>query len=192
VAGLSPPSARSCRSFDPSLPKLADFAAATNINLAWLVTGRGPLDTRQAVRHALLEEYLATEFEPAGTKAGKAPLAFHELWLFELFYGPAAAPKQLGATATMSPPLLMKAGEDSIEPTIAKGDLLLIDRSFGPTPSERRQAQRQRCRRVRMNCGGQAYQALPHENHPTNNFAFEQILPFRFVPVVIGAIRKPL
>jgi hypothetical protein len=53
VAGLSPPSARSCRSFDPSLPKLTDFAAATNINLAWLVTGRGPSTLADLLRPVL-------------------------------------------------------------------------------------------------------------------------------------------
>jgi phage repressor protein C with HTH and peptisase S24 domain len=126
--------------FDPSLPKLAKFAQATNINLAWLVTGRGPIDARQALRHALLEEYQATDFEPVGAQAAKAPLAFHEPWLFELLYGPAAEPKLFGPTA-MNPPLLMEAGEDSMEPTIAKGDLLLIDCSFGLTPTELRQAQ---------------------------------------------------
>lgn len=31
----------------------------------------------------------------------------------------------------MKPPLLMKVRDDSMEPTIKRGDLLLIDRSFG-------------------------------------------------------------
>jgi hypothetical protein len=129
--------------FDPSLPKLADFAAASNINLAWLVTGRGPVDPRQAVRHALLEQYEATDFEPAGAKTGKSPLAFYGPWLFELLYGPREEPKQLGAAATMKPPLLMEVSEDSMEPTIAKGDLLLVDCSFGLTSTEHRRAQRE-------------------------------------------------
>jgi len=129
--------------FDPSLPRLAELAEATNVNLAWLVTGRGPIDARQALRHALLEKYVTIDFEPAGARAGKAPLAFFEAWLFELLYGPREEPTELGAAEMMSPPLLMEVGEDSMEPTIAKGDLLLIDRSFGLTPTERQRAQRE-------------------------------------------------
>jgi phage repressor protein C with HTH and peptisase S24 domain len=126
--------------FDPSLSKLAEFAAATSINLGWLVTGRGPLDERQARRHAMLEQYDTIEFEPGGDKAGKAPLAFYEPWLFELIYGSRQESKLLGATATMDPPLLTQVGDDSMEPTIAKGDLLLIDRSFGLTETEHQRA----------------------------------------------------
>jgi phage repressor protein C with HTH and peptisase S24 domain len=129
--------------FDPSLPKLAEFAAATGISLCWLVTGRGPLEERQAMRHALLEQYDTIEFEPGGDKACKAPLAFYEPWLFELIYGSREEPKRLGAAATMEPLLLMQVGEDSMEPTIAQGDLLLIDRSFGLTATDQRQAQRE-------------------------------------------------
>jgi phage repressor protein C with HTH and peptisase S24 domain len=129
--------------FDPSLPKLADFAAATNVNLAWLVSGQGPLDPRQAMRHAMLEEYAAIDFAPADAKAAKAPLAFHEPWLFQLLFGSWEESKLLGPTPTQSAPLLMEVGEDSMEPTIAKGDLLLIDRSCGLSPTEIRQAQLQ-------------------------------------------------
>jgi len=35
-------------------------------------------------------------------------------------------------------------GEDSMEPTIAKGDLLLIDRSFGLSSAERQRAESER------------------------------------------------
>ena len=55
--------------FDPSLPKLAQLADAMQVNLAWLVTGTGPFDSRQALRHALLENYGTTDFEAAGGKA---------------------------------------------------------------------------------------------------------------------------
>ena len=129
--------------FHAALPKAHDFAAATNINLAWLVTGQGPVDARQAARHALLEQYQTVDFEPREDKAGKAPLAFHEPWLFELLYGSREEPKLLAASATMNPPLLMKVGEDSMKPTISKGDLLLIDRSFGLIATEHQRAQRE-------------------------------------------------
>ena len=120
--------------FDPSLPKLAELAEAMNVSLAWLVTGTGPIDARHARRHALLEEYGAPDFESAGGKPGKSPLAFYERWLFKLLYGSQEEPKVFGAT-DMNPPLLMEVSDDSMEPTIAKDDLLLIDRSFGVTPT---------------------------------------------------------
>jgi phage repressor protein C with HTH and peptisase S24 domain len=122
--------------FDPSLPKLAELAEAMNVNLAWLVTGTGPVDARHARRHALLEEYGAPDFESAG---GESPLAFYEPWLFQLLYGSREEPTVFGAT-DMTPPLLMEVSDDSMEPTIAKGDLLLIDRSFGITPTAQRRA----------------------------------------------------
>ncbi len=125
--------------FDPSLPKLAELAEAMNVNLAWLVTGRGPVDARHALRHALLEEYGITDFESADRRPRKPPLAFYELWLFELLYGPPEEPTV--GVGDMNFPLLMEMGEDSMEPTIAKGDLLLVDRSFGPTSVESQRAQ---------------------------------------------------
>ena len=126
--------------FDPSLPKLAQLADAMKVNLAWLVTGTGPFDSRQALRHALLENYGTTDFEAAGGKAEKPPIAFHEPWLFELLYGPPNEPTLFSAT-DMNTPLLMEIREDSMEPTIAKGDLLLIDRAFGVRPARLEQTQ---------------------------------------------------
>src|SRR5208282_1756318 len=82
--------------FDPSLPKLAELAEAMNVNLAWLVTGRGPLDARRALRHALLEEYGITDFESASRRPAKPPLAFYEPWLFEMIFGPADEPTVFG------------------------------------------------------------------------------------------------
>jgi phage repressor protein C with HTH and peptisase S24 domain len=120
--------------FDPSLPKLAELAEAMNVSLAWLVTGTGPIDARHARRHALLEEYGAPDFESAGGKPGKSPLAFYERWVFKLLYGSQEEPKVFGAT-DVNRPLLMEVSDDSMEPTIAKGELLLIDRSFGVTPT---------------------------------------------------------
>jgi transcriptional regulator with XRE-family HTH domain len=116
--------------FDPSLPKLDQLAEAMNVSLAWLVTGNGPADRRQAIRHALLEAYATTEFEPAGGVSEKPPVAFYEPWLLELLYGPLNEPALIGA-ADLKVPLLMEVREDSMEPTIGKGDLLLVDRSFG-------------------------------------------------------------
>jgi phage repressor protein C with HTH and peptisase S24 domain len=41
----------------------------------------------------------------------------------------------------MNTPLLMEVREDSMEPTIMKGDLLLIDRAFGVRPATLKGAQ---------------------------------------------------
>ena len=125
--------------FDPSLPRLAELAEAMNVNLAWLVTGAGPKDARQARRHALLEQYGAPDFESAGREPGKSPLAFYEPWVGKLLYGSQDARTVFGAT-DMLLPLLMEVSDGSMEPTIAKGDLLLIDRSFGITPTAQRRA----------------------------------------------------
>jgi hypothetical protein len=66
--------------------------------------------------------------------------------LFELLYGPAEEPASFGAT-DLNAPLLMEVRDDSMEPTIAKGDLLLADRSFGMRPSalERSRTERRSC-----------------------------------------------
>jgi phage repressor protein C with HTH and peptisase S24 domain len=125
--------------FEPSLPKLAELAEAMDVSLAWLVTGTGPIDARHARRHALLGEYGAPDFESAAGRPGKSPLAFHERWLSSLLYGSQEEPKVFGAS-DMNRPLLMEVSDDSMEPTIAKGDLLLIDRSFGVTPTVQHRA----------------------------------------------------
>jgi transcriptional regulator with XRE-family HTH domain len=120
--------------FDPSLPKLAELAEATQVSLAWLVAGTGPVDSRRAARHARLAEYDLVDFD-GDDEIQKAPLAFHQPWLFQLFYGPSQSPTLFGAV-DMTPPLLIEVRDDSMEPTIVQGDLLLVDRSFGVQPTE--------------------------------------------------------
>jgi phage repressor protein C with HTH and peptisase S24 domain len=155
--------------FDPSLAKLAQLADVMQTSLAWLVTGTGPVDARQALRHALLEEYGTTEFASAGGQAGKSPLAFYEPWLFMLLYGSSEEPTAFGAT-DMNVPLLMEVGDDSMEPTIAKGALLLIDRAFGVTPSARQRAQTE---------GRSAYDGIyafrPNPNAPTAHLIVRRV-----------------
>jgi phage repressor protein C with HTH and peptisase S24 domain len=123
--------------FDPSLAKLAQLADAMEVNLGWLVTGTGPVDSRRALRHARLADYETAEYAATEGGSDQAPIAFHEPWLFELLYGTHDEPTLFG-TADMKPPLLMEVLDDSMEPTIKKGALLLIDRSFGIGPKIRK------------------------------------------------------
>jgi hypothetical protein len=100
-----------------------------NVNLVWVVNGTGPIDARHAQWHAALAEYRATDM-PSLIR-----------WLLELLYGPPEGATVFGATEMNVPPL-MGMGEDSMEPTILEGNLLLIDRSFGLSSMECRRAQR--------------------------------------------------
>jgi hypothetical protein len=86
---------------------------------AWLVTGNGPMDRRQAVRHALLEDYATTEFESVEAPSEKPLLAFYEPWLLELLYKPSKEPVLVGA-AGLGAPLQMEVREDPMEPTNLK------------------------------------------------------------------------
>lgn len=127
--------------FDPSLPKLARMADVLNISLAWLVTGVGPKHRGQALQHAQLENYAVPTFESGGAGDEKSPLAFHEPWALRLLLGSAAEPTSYGPS-TMDPPLLIEVRDDSMEPTIAQGDLLLVDRAFGTRPDQLDKARR--------------------------------------------------
>ncbi len=103
---------------EPTVGKLVALASGTHVALDWLISGQGPYGT--------------TEFEPADATP---PLAFHDRWLFELIWGTSGDPVGHMTEAT-NPPLLMEVHEDSMVPTFNKGDLLLVDRSFGLRPSE--------------------------------------------------------
>jgi phage repressor protein C with HTH and peptisase S24 domain len=160
--------------FDPSIPKLAELAQAMNVNLAWLVTGQGPIDARQADRHALLEQYDTTKFESATGPSGKAPLAFYEPWLFKLLYGSQDKPTVSGPT-DMNSPLLIEVGDDSMEPSIAKGDLLLIDRSFGLSPAARQQAMREARSAYDGMCAFRSGSPNGEANRPTGHLIIRRI-----------------
>jgi len=112
-----------------------------NVSLAWLVTGADPIDSRRALRQALLEGYDTTEFISAGRRPSKPPIAFNEAWLFALLFG---APDEPTGPGALSSPLLTEMNDDSMEPTIGKGDLVLVDRSFGLRPFELQQALREK------------------------------------------------
>ncbi len=103
---------------EPTVGKLVALASATHVALDWLISGKGPYGT--------------TEFEPADATP---PLAFHDRWLFELIWGTFSDPVSHMTEAT-NPPLLMEVQEDSMEPTFTKGDLLVVDQSFGLRTSQ--------------------------------------------------------
>ena len=69
-------------------------------------------------------------------------LAFYGPWLFKLLYGPSEAPTLFGAS-DMRPPLLIEVRDNSMEPTIMQGALVLIDRSFDMRPAALRRTQRE-------------------------------------------------
>jgi phage repressor protein C with HTH and peptisase S24 domain len=159
--------------FDPSFPKLTELAEAMNVNLAWLVTGQGPIDARQASRHALLEQFGTIEFESATGASGQAPFAFFEPWLFKLLYGSQDEPTVFGPTDMT--PLLMEVGDDSMEPTISKGDLLLIDRSFGLSPPKRQQAIREERSAYDGICAFRSGSPNGEANRPTGHLIIRRI-----------------
>lgn len=115
--------------FDPGLAKLSELAKALDISLAWLVTGQGPMGRRQALRHERLVDYGAPEYVAPQGSSDQSPIAFREPWLFEFLYG-------RGGSSTIVlgdnlPTLLLNVPDDSMEPTLKKGALVLVDQSFG-------------------------------------------------------------
>jgi len=88
--------------FEPSLAKLTELAAVLGVPASWLLTG---------------DKYRPIDFEPA---RGKSPIAFNEEWLDSVLG------KREGAE---SRPVLVEARDDSMEPTISRGDLVLADRA---------------------------------------------------------------
>jgi phage repressor protein C with HTH and peptisase S24 domain len=116
--------------FDPGMAKLSELAEALSVSLAWLITGEGPVGRRQALRHARLADYGAPEYADTRGNSERPPIAFRESWLFGFLYGESSDPIPRVA-ADMRPPLLLNVPDDSMEPTIKRGALVLIDRSFG-------------------------------------------------------------
>ncbi|MGD0291369.1 MAG: helix-turn-helix domain-containing protein [Candidatus Binataceae bacterium] len=117
--------------FDPGVAKLSELAEALNVSLAWLITGQAPMGRRQAIRHARLADYGAPEYVAPQSSSDQSPIAFREPWLFGFLYG--HGDSNTIVLGDMLPPLLLNVPDDSMEPTIRRGALVLIDRSFGMT-----------------------------------------------------------
>lgn len=116
--------------FDPGVAKLSELAEAMNVSLAWLITGQGPMERRRALLHARLADYTTPEYATSQGSSDRPPIAFLEPWLFGFLYGPSSDSTTLVAGDTR-PPLLLTVPDDSMEPTIKRGALVLFDRSFG-------------------------------------------------------------
>ena len=125
--------------FDPGVAKLGKLAEALNVSLAWLITGQGPMDRRRALLHGRLADFVPTEYAISHGSSEQPPIAFLESWLFGLLYGRSGESRTL-VTGDMRPPLLLNVSDDSMEPTINKGSLVLVDRSFGMSQVTRAQA----------------------------------------------------
>lgn len=100
---------------EPAIDKLAAFARATNRSVNWLVGGEGPWQ-------AQIAEYVI----PHGG-GSRAPLAIDPEWLKQHSIDPIfAAP---GASAKRQVPFLylLEIEDDSMEPTLKRGDLVLAD-----------------------------------------------------------------
>ncbi len=116
--------------FDPGVAKLSELAEVLDVSLAWLVAGQGPRERRRAVLHARLTDYAATEYATSQGDSERPPIAFLEPWLFGFLFGTSNASRRI-PTGDFRPPLLFDVPDDSMEPTIKEGALVLVDRSFG-------------------------------------------------------------
>jgi len=93
----------------------------------------------QAVDLVRLADYVTTEYATTPGSSDQPPIAFLESWLFGFLYGPSGDSSTLVA-GDIRTPLLLNVPDDSMEPTIKRGALVLVDRSFGMPRVTRAQA----------------------------------------------------
>jgi len=157
----------------PTLEKLMEFAQATGVRAAWLVSGEGPM------RGEAPEGYVLPGVEP---RTGKAPIAFEHDFLKSLardFYGE-------GFDEVRLEPLLVRADDDAMAPSVKRGDWVLINqvgtmvsaRSPAPTDGIYYLGTRQ-LRRLEWARGGVTVKA---DNKPSSNQHFE----WKKAPFIIG------
>lgn len=106
---------------EPDLETLAKLAAVTGVNFSWLTTGQGSLSAGEADSHGAVRPNLpGFLFVQLIKHRGEewnflgAPIAFEQDWLIEL----------TGGHGFVS---CIEAPDDTMEPTIKKGDLLLFN-----------------------------------------------------------------
>lgn len=119
--------------FDPGVAKLCELAEALDISPAWLITGQEPKNRRRALYQARLADYALPEFDTFRSSFSQSPIAFLQSWSFELLYGPIGKSGS-NISASPAPPWMLEVHDDSMEPTIKQGALVLVDRSFSRPP----------------------------------------------------------
>ncbi len=102
---------------EPSLVKVAAFARVTNVRLSWLVEGEGPMSRDELPGYIL----------PFSLRK-PPPLAFEKGWLSDTF-GPAWIERAPFEGGELPRPTvigrLVQVQDDSMHPTLNRGDLLL-------------------------------------------------------------------
>lgn len=108
--------------FEPGLARIAAIAEVLNVSLDWLIAGRGERHPGQ------LPGYL----RPSGPMS-PPPLAFELGWLNRTFAprGMAQELREAGVKYPLPPPLLLQLGDDSMEPTLRKGDFVVTAQNNG-------------------------------------------------------------
>ena len=104
---------------EPAIAKLAAFARATNRSVSWLVNGEGP-------SQAQIADYVIPH-----SGRSRAPLAIDPEWLKQHSSTPIHA--AAGGSAARQVPFLylLEIEDDSMEPTLKRGELVLADASRG-------------------------------------------------------------
>jgi transcriptional regulator with XRE-family HTH domain len=104
---------------EPAIAKLAAFARATNCSVSWLVSGEGAWKAQIA------------DYVIPNSGGSKAPLAIDQEWLKQ--HSTTAMFSALGASAERQAPFLylLEIEDDSMEPTLKRGELVLADASAG-------------------------------------------------------------
>jgi transcriptional regulator with XRE-family HTH domain len=100
---------------EPAIAKLAAFARATNSSVSWLVSGEGSWKAQ------------ITEYVIPNSGGTRAPLAIDQEWLKQHSTTPMFS--AAGASEARQAPFLylLEIEDDSMEPTLKKGELVLAD-----------------------------------------------------------------
>lgn len=154
----------------PDAVAISRLAAETGYSAAWLATGEGPVKPGSP----LADDYFFPDLEPLPREA--SPLAFKSSFLFRI-----CTDAKLIAEGTWRP-FLIEMVDDSMEPTIKRGDLLLVSRkkgleSGGLFAFERGSGKDHQIvvRRVQLQMGDERIVvSCDNRNYPSETLTFEQ------------------
>jgi len=104
---------------EPAIAKLAAFAHATNTSVSWLVSGEGPWQAQIA------------DYVIPNSGRSRAPLAIAPEWLKQHSTTPVSTAAGASVARQVSFLYLLEIEDDSMEPTLKRGDLVLADASRG-------------------------------------------------------------